>query len=119
KEESESGKLAIPAVAGERRRRFAAWAVVLTALIAIAAAATAYYRGRHAATVEKSRMVRLTFDSGLSFYPALSPDGSLLAFASDRSGEGNLDIWVKQMAGGEPPIRLTHDPANHPQPPVS
>jgi len=118
KEESDSGQLAVPAVAGERRGHLARWAIVLAALIGIAAAAAVYYRGRHAERVEKSRMVRLTFDAGLSFYPTLSPDSSLLAYASDRSGEGNLDIWVRQMAGGEA-IRLTHDPASHSEPAFS
>lgn len=51
-------------------------------------------------------LTRLTADAGLSAYPALSPDGALMAFASDRGGEGSLDIWVQQTATGHP-IRLT------------
>jgi eukaryotic-like serine/threonine-protein kinase len=44
----------------------------------------------------------LTSDSGLSFEPAISPDGKLLAYASDRAGEGSLDIWVRQIPNGHP-----------------
>jgi hypothetical protein len=117
KEESESGQLPMPGAAEMRRRRVPGWAIAVAAVVGIVAAVF-YYRERQATPVAKSRMVRLTSDSGLSFHPALSPDGSLLAFASDRSGEGNLDIWVKQIAGGEP-IRLTHDPANHSEPAFS
>jgi Tol biopolymer transport system component len=117
KEESESGQSPMPGAAEMRRRRVPGWAIVVAAVVGMVAGVF-YYRGRQAAPVAKYRMVRLTSDSGLSFYPALSPDGSLLAFASDRSGEGNLDIWVKQIAGGEP-IRLTHDPANHSEPAFS
>jgi hypothetical protein len=36
---------------------------------------------------------QLTQDSGLT-PSAISPDGKLVAYASTRSGEGNLDIWV-------------------------
>ncbi len=54
---------------------------------------------------------RVTSDSGLTFRPALSPDGSLLAYASDRSGSGHLDIWVQQIPGGEP-RRLTANAAD-------
>ena len=54
-------------------------------------------------------LTAITQDTGYTGEPALSPDGRLLAFASDRSGEGNLDIWVQQL-GGEP-IRRTADEA--------
>ena len=53
---------------------------------------------------------RVTSDDGLSFQPALSRDGKLLAFSSDRGEEGNPDIWVKQIGGGDP-VQLTTDPA--------
>ena len=60
----------------------------------------------------------ITADSGLSCDPALSPDGKLLAYASDRSGDGNLDIWVQQVGGGDP-VRLTRHAADDYQPSFS
>jgi Tol biopolymer transport system component len=43
--------------------------------------------------------------------PALSPDGKLVTYASDRAGKGNLDIWLQQIGGGEP-VQLTRHEAN-------
>ena len=40
-----------------------------------------------------------------------APDGQLLAYASDRGGEGHLDIWVQQPSGGTP-LQLTDHPAD-------
>jgi serine/threonine protein kinase/Tol biopolymer transport system component len=54
------------------------------------------------------KVARLTADPGLSDFAALSPDGKLVAYASDRSLEGERDLYVKQVAGGQP-IRLTTD----------
>lgn len=57
-------------------------------------------------------LTRLTTDSGLTTDGAISSDGKLVAFASDRAGAGNLDIWVKQIGSGGPPVRLTADAAD-------
>jgi len=64
------------------------------------------------------KLTRLTSDSRLTTDAVISCDGKLVAFASDRGREGNLDIWVKQAAGGEP-IRLTRHPADDSQPDFS
>ena len=52
---------------------------------------------------------QLTWDSGLSIFPALSADGSLVAYASDRDGGGHFDIWVQQTNGGGS-VQLTDSP---------
>ncbi len=61
---------------------------------------------------------RVTWDGQFNGFPALSPDGTLLAFASDRDGDGDLDIWVKQVNGGAL-VRVTDDPADELQPSFS
>jgi Tol biopolymer transport system component len=60
-----------------------------------------------------STLRRLTFDSGLQTDPTVSPDGTLIAYASNQSG--NFEIWVRPLAGGDP-YPVTSDPADDTQP---
>jgi Tol biopolymer transport system component len=113
---SASANAVLPEFAKPRRR--ALLAAVLTAVIASAAIAAWLWLGRSRQPVEMGPLVRLTSDAGLNTTPALSPDGKLLAYASDRAGSDNLDIWVKQVDGGVP-LRLTSDPANESEPSFS
>jgi hypothetical protein len=107
KEESDS-QAAAPGVASVRNRRRRAWAAVAAAtiMLGVAAAGLLWFRGRSPKPGGPPQMRRVTSDSGLTTDPALSPDGKLLAYASDRATGQNLDIWVQHLGGGEP-VRLT------------
>jgi WD40-like Beta Propeller Repeat len=96
-----------PAIVHGRMPRLIIAAALLTAAILIVVASRLY----HGRSDGPATLTRLTFDDGQDIHPALSPDGKLLAFASDRSGDGNFDIWVQQV-GGKEPARLTRHPAD-------
>jgi DNA-binding winged helix-turn-helix (wHTH) protein len=63
-------------------------------------------------------VTRLTSGSDLNTEPTVSPDGEWVAYASDRSGEGHLDIWLQRRSGGDP-LRLTRDAADEREPTFS
>ncbi len=84
----------------------------------LAAGATWWWLRPAGAPVSVPVLRRVTNTAGLSDYPALSRDGNLLAFASDRSDAGNLDIWMQQV-GGRDPIRLTTNEADDSEPSIS
>jgi DNA-binding winged helix-turn-helix (wHTH) protein len=64
------------------------------------------------------RLTRVTSEYGLATDPAISPDGKLIAYASDRDGE-SLDIWVQQLTPGGRAVRLTSNNADEHKPSFS
>ena len=99
------------------------WAVAaLSIIVAIAAVGWLLVRKPSASIASgaplDAHIEQLTYDPGITRMPAVSPDGRLMAYASDRAGNGGLDIWVQQISGGTP-LRLTDDPADDSTPDFS
>ena len=119
REESESGKLlASSAASAHAKRPWTRYAALgLPALLALALAGV-WWSGRKPEPAAHPVLVQMTRDNGLATDPTLSPDGKLLAYASDRGGEGKLDIWVQQTAGSDA-IRVTRDASDESEPAFS
>jgi serine/threonine protein kinase len=110
KEESDSGKLsARPVTAPKRRPGLLVPAVLAT--VAVASDLTWWLTRSRGTPAPQFKLTQLTRDAGLSGKPTLSPDGKLVAYASDRAGKDNLDIWLQQIGGSEP-VQLTRNEAN-------
>ncbi len=110
---------AVPHADARRRRRvpIAIWIVV----VGMAAALAGLALGRRDATGTVTgspiaRLTPLTTDAGFEGEPTFSPDGKLIAYVSDRTG--NFDIFLKRIDGG-PDIQLTNDPGDDVQPAFS
>ena len=112
-DEPAAAKPAAPApivVASAKWRRIA----IAAALVAIVAVGLALFpRSAHEPSLN-----RLTWDGGLTTFPAMSRDGTLIAYASDRAGRGDLDIWLDRLGGGDP-VRLTYDAGDDSAPDIS
>lgn len=80
----------------------------LTLLVIAIVGVTSWRLGasRNRSAEEPKPVTRLTSEAGLSTDPAVSPAGKLLVYASDRSGQGNLNLWLRSMTGGSP-VQLT------------
>ncbi len=118
KEDSDSGRLSGGMASAPRRRISVGLVAVITFVTVASAAALTWWALHRASAPREVEMNRLTYDSGLTRYSTISPDGKLVAYASDCSGEGNLDIYVQQV-GGREAIRRTSHPADDIQPSFS
>jgi Tol biopolymer transport system component/tRNA A-37 threonylcarbamoyl transferase component Bud32 len=98
--------------AGSRR-----WWLIAAASMVAAVLTSVIFWPRADRGWQAVELTRVTSDSGLTAYPALSRDGKLLGYASDRGG-GIMNIWVQQVAGGEP-VRVTNGPADDTEPSFS
>jgi len=63
--------------------------------------------GIFTAAVDGSDVKRLTDSAAINVFPVFSPDGTRIAFQSDRAG--THDIWVMDVDGSDP-VRLTDFP---------
>lgn len=110
-EKSESGRLPQTPPPPPRRNRYPILVTTLAAILAFSGLAA--WRIFQREPEQLSLKLRaLTDDEGTTRFPAISPDGKLVAYSSNRAGDAGLDIWVQQLAPGARPIRLTRDPAD-------
>ena len=92
-----SGSSVVP-----RSPRFGVKPRTLAAAIAVSAFAAGWLLRpafRRPAPPPVDRVTRLTFGPGRNFGAAISPDGKWFAYLSDAGGQ--IDVWVKFVAGGE------------------
>ncbi|MFL6351640.1 MAG: winged helix-turn-helix domain-containing protein [Bryobacteraceae bacterium] len=95
------------------------WILGAAVAILLAAAGIAIIIRPHPIPIVTPEVTRLTFDSGLTADPAVSPDEKLLAYASDRDGSGQLHIWVQQLIPGGQAMQLTRGEGEDHQPAFS
>jgi serine/threonine protein kinase len=111
RDEADSGKLSAGAPPRRLPNRSSRRAALVAGIVTLAAAGAVSWYTRSAARPTEAIAVRLTPDSGLTTDPALSADGKLLAFASDRAAGDNLAIgqlanvvgFIARVAGQRPP----------------
>ncbi len=83
----------------------------LLLVLAAAAGGFLFYRSSRIGPVVGKEWKQLTFFTDSAVYPALSPDGRMLAFIrGDNSFFGTGQVYVKLLPDGQP-VELTHDAA--------
>ena len=98
---SSTQQLAAPKASSRRPRM---WAAIGVAVIA-AAAWYSWPRDEH--PLPRGRPIQVTDTEAWEGQPAISPDGTQIAYVSDAAG--NLDLYVIAAHGGTP-LQLTDDP---------
>lgn len=96
------------------------WTLAAAALLAAVLAALLTWRLARRPEAARipvvTKLARLTRDGAASESPSWSTDGSLIAYASNRSG--NFEIYVRRGEGGED-VNITKDPSQDSQPAFS
>jgi serine/threonine protein kinase/Tol biopolymer transport system component len=109
KRDTESGRIDLPTPSG--RRISARWSIVAAlAVLLLATVGVGLYRYLgHAAPASPAAWEQMTFFTDSAVYPALSPDGRMMAFIrGDSAFIGKGEINVKLLPSGDA-VQLTHD----------
>ncbi len=106
-----------------RSSRFAIPTGVLTGLLVAIALGTVagifYWSQNISFKSRRDDASQITLNTGFDSEPAISSSSpQQVAYASDQSGDGNLDIWI-QPVSGLAAVRLTRDPADDHEPAIS
>jgi len=101
----------MPAAAGmEPKRKIHLYLAAACILLALAVGAFFIFRSPGSSALPANKQwEQLTFFTDSAVYPALSPDGRMLAFIrGDSSFLGEGQVYVKLLPDGQP-VQLTHD----------
>jgi eukaryotic-like serine/threonine-protein kinase len=90
---------------------FSRFIIAIAIMSAFLVGAAVAYRLAQPKSQDYLKMTELTY-SGKDSSPAVSPDGKLIAFRSERDGKPR--IWIKQVHGGNE-IVLTSGPDDYPR----
>lgn len=107
KRDSESGTAV--QVSRQKKSTRTPWVAIPAFLLLAAAAAGIFYFVEHRSLPRSTAWEQLTFFTDSAVYPALSPDGRMLAFIRGNSTFfGRGEIYVKMLPSGDA-VQLTHD----------
>jgi eukaryotic-like serine/threonine-protein kinase len=106
-----------PSSAKRQEHRWRGWYAVVASTAFVLSVAVVLLATRRSLPTPPGVPVQITFDTGATADPAVSRDGSVLVYASDRGPRGNADIWIQE--GGKPPRQLTDDRAHDISPDIS
>lgn len=90
------------------RRKWILAGIAVVALVIAAAAVNPLMEGWRNLTRLPTRVIPITTYPGVEVEPAISPDGTRVAFLWNGDDGGTLNLYVKAVAGGEP-LRLSTD----------
>ncbi len=108
-EKGDSGSAKSVALQSTRPWKAYLYGIAAIVLLAVIAATFVFRRSSGGGPVASTQWEQLTFFTDSAVYPALSPDGHLLAFIrGNDSFMGPGQVYVKLLPSGEP-FQLTHD----------
>ena len=111
KRDTETGRsaAATPAVVARERSRRLAWAAGLGAAAVLVLGVIFYLKELGPKPKSNGKWEQLTFFNDSAVYPALSPDGRMLAFIrGSDTFIGPGEVYAKLLPGGDP-VQLTRD----------